>query len=415
MKKSVALMVGLRYTRAKKSNLFISIIALFAMVGIALGTIVLITVMSVMNGFQSELQDRILGMVPHVVVGERGDGLANWETVDEQIIKHKDVVATAPFIDAQAMFKARGSTRFGLVQGVLPEREKSVSIIDDYFIAGSLDNLVPKGYGIILGVGVARSLGVGMGDKVTLLIADGGTVSPAGFAPRQKRFTVVGVFETRAEADSMISMIHINDAAVFTRKGELVSAIRVTTNDVLNAQWTAYELRSELDDRYFVSDWNYTHGTLFKAIKMEKTMMGVLLTFIIFIAAFNIISTLVMVVNDKQSDIAILRTLGASPSKIMKIFIVQGCLYGVFGTLIGVVLGVSLAMNLADVVGFIEGLFNVNVIPGDVYFIGFLPSELHWDDVFVVTSVALLLTVLATLYPAWKASRVNPAEALRYE
>lgn len=415
MKKSVALMVGLRYTRAKKSNLFISIIALFAMVGIALGTIVLITVMSVMNGFQSELQDRILGMVPHVVVGERGDGLADWQSVDAQITKHKDVIATAPFIDAQAMFKARGNTRFGLVQGILPEKEKEVSIIDDYFVAGSLDNLRAKDYGIILGIGVARALGVGMGDKVTLLIADGGTVSPAGFAPRQKRFTVVGIFETRAEADSMISMIHIKDAAVFTRKGDLVSAIRVTTTNVLDAQWTAYDLRSKLDDIYFVSDWNYTHGTLFKAIKMEKTMMGVLLTFIIFIAAFNIISTLVMVVNDKQSDIAILRTLGASPSRIMKIFIVQGCLYGVFGTVIGVILGVALAMNLADVVAFIEGLFNVNVIPGDVYFIGFLPSELHWNDVFVVTSVALLLTILATLYPAWKASRVNPADALRYE
>ncbi len=408
-------MVGLRYTRAKKSNLFISIIALFAMIGIALGTIVLITVMSVMNGFQSELQDRILGMVPHVVVGERGDGLGDWQSVDKQIIEHKDVIATAPFIDVQAMFKARGNTRFGLVQGVLPDKEKSVSIIDDYFIAGDLNNLKPKEYGIILGVGVARSLGVGMGDKVSLLIADGGTVSPAGFAPRQKRFTVVGIFETKAEADGLISMIHMRDAAVFTRKGDKVSAIRVTTNNVLDAQWTAYELRSKLDDQYFVSDWNYTHGTLFKAIKMEKTMMGVLLTFIIFIAAFNIISTLVMVVNDKQSDIAILRTLGASPSSIMKIFIVQGCLYGVFGTILGVVLGVLLATNLSDVVGFIEGLFNVNVIPGDVYFIGFLPSELHWEDVTIVASVALLLTVLATLYPAWKASKVNPAEALRYE
>ena len=194
----------------------------------------------------------------------------------------KTLSRPAPFIDAQAMFKARGNTRFGLVQGILPEKEKEVSIIDDYFVAGSLDNLKAKDYGIILGIGVARALGVGMGDKVTLLIADGGTVSPAGFAPRQKRFTVVGIFETRAEADSMISMIHIKDAAVFTRKGDLVSAIRVTTTNVLDAQWTAYDLRSKLDDIYFVSDWNYTHGTLFKAIKMEKTMMGVLLTFIHF-------------------------------------------------------------------------------------------------------------------------------------
>lgn len=415
MKKSVALMVGLRYTGAKKSNHFISFIALVSMIGIALGTIVLITVMSVMNGFQSELQERILGMVPHIVVGERGDGLRDWEELEKEVIQHPDALAAAPFIDAQTMFKAGGNTRFGLVQGVLPEKEKQVSIIDDHFIAGSLANLKPREYGIILGIGVARSLGVSMGDKVTLLIADGATVSPAGFAPRQKRFTVVGLFEVRSEADSLIAMIHMRDAAAFTRKGKLISGLRITTNNVLNADWTAYELRNQLSDQYYVSDWNYTHGTLFKAIKMEKTMMGLLLTLIVAVAAFNIITTLVMVVNDKQSDIAILRTLGASPATIMKIFIVQGSLNGFIGTFVGVIGGVALAINLPDVVAYVENIFGVNVIPGDVYFIGFLPSELHWDDVILITSVALSLTILATLYPAWKASRTNPAEALRYE
>ena len=415
MKKSVAMMVGLRYTRAKKSNHFISFIGLVSMVGIALGTIVLITVMSVMNGFQSELQQRILGMVPHIVVSERGDGMRNWSQPDEQILAHEDVIATAPFIDAQAMFKAGGFTRFGLLYGVLPEREKEVSIVDDYFIAGSLDNLKAKDYGIILGIGVARSLGVGMGDKVTLLIANGGTVSPAGFAPRQKRFTVVGLFEVKSEYDSLIAMTHMSDAAAFTRKGDVISGISATTKNVLDAQWTAYELRGLLSDDYSVSDWNYTHGSLFKAIKMEKTMMGLLLTLIVAVAAFNIITTLVMVVNDKQADIAILRTLGASPATIMKIFIVQGSLNGIIGTCIGVIGGVALAINLPSVVGYVEQLFGVNVIPGDVYFIGFLPSELHWDDVAMITGVALSLTVLATLYPAWKASRTNPAEALRYE
>jgi len=419
MKKSVALMVGLRYTGAKKSNHFISFIALVSMIGIALGTLVLITVMSVMNGFQSEMQNRILGMVPHIVIGQRADGLADWRELAQEVSQHKDVLAAAPFIDAQAMFKANGSTRFGLVQGVLPDDEKKVSIIDDFFIAGSLDNLRAKDYGIILGIGVARSLGVSMGDKVTLLIADGASVSPAGFAPRQKRFTVVGLFEVRSEADNLIAMIHMQDAATFTRKGKLISGIRLTTNNVLDAQWTAYQIRSELDAKYdgeyYVSDWNYTHGTLFKAIKMEKTMMGLLLTLIVAVAAFNIITTLVMVVNDKQSDIAILRTLGASPATIMKIFIVQGSINGVIGTIVGVIGGVALALNLPAVIGFIEGLFGVNVIPGDVYFIGFLPSELHWDDVGLITVVALSLTVLATLYPAWKASKTNPAEALRYE
>jgi len=415
MKKSVALMVGLRYTGARKSNHFISFIALVSMMGIALGTIVLITVMSVMNGFQSELQERILGMVPHVVVGQRGEGVENWQQLESRVAQHPDVTATAPFIDVQAMFKAGSNTRFGLVQGVLPEKESKVSIIDEYFIAGSLEELQPKRYGIILGIGLARNLGVTLGDKVNLLIAEGATVSPAGIAPRTKRFTVVGLFEVRSEADTMMAMIHMRDAAVLTRKGELVSALRVTTKDVLNAQWTAYELRSELSNDYFVSDWNYTHGTLFKAIKMEKTMMGVLLTFIVAVAAFNIISTLVMVVTDKQADIAILRTLGASPATIMKIFMVQGSLNGVIGTVIGVIGGVALAINLPEVVGFIERLFGVSVVPGDVYFIGFLPSELHWQDVFIIGSVALSLTVLATLYPAWKASRTRPAEALRYE
>jgi len=213
----------------------------------------------------------------------------------------------------------------------------------------------------------------------------------------------------------MIAMIHIEDAATLTRKKGKVSGLRITVKDVINAPWTAIELRNNLNDNYYTTNWNRTHGTLFKAVKMEKTMLGVLLTLIIAVAAFNIITTLVMVVNDKQSDIAILRTLGASPATIMKIFIVQGSLNGVIGTIVGVICGVALALNLPEVVAFIESVFGVNVIPGDVYFIGFLPSELHWQDVFVITGVALCLTLLATLYPAWKASKTNPAEALRYE
>ena len=415
MKKSVALMVGLRYTSARKSNHFISFIAGVSMIGIALGTIVLITVMSVMNGFQSELQERILGMVPHVVVGHRGAGVSDWQSLESEIKKHPDVVSAAPFIDIQAMFTVGSNTRFGLVQGVLPEKESQVSIIDDHFLSGSLDSLMPGEFGIIIGVGLARNLGVTTGDKVTLVIAEGASISPAGISPRTKRFTIVGLFEVRSEADSMMALIHINDAAKLTRKGDKVSALRVTTNDVLNAQWTAYELRNQISDEYFVSDWNYTHGSLFKAIKMEKTMMGVLLTFIVAVAAFNIISTLVMVVTDKQSDIAILRTLGASPATIMKIFMVQGSLNGIIGTFLGVLGGIALAINLPEVVAFIENLFGVSVIPGDVYFIGFLPSELHWEDVVVIASVALSLTMLATIYPAWRASRTRPAEALRYE
>jgi lipoprotein-releasing system permease protein len=415
MKKSVSLMIGLRYTRAKKDNHFISFISLVSMLGIALGIVVLITVMSVMNGFESELRERILGMVPHIVVGDRGDGFEDWQSLEKQVLEHPEVIATAPFIDAQAMFRFRSNTKYGLVQGILPEKEQHVSIVDDYMIAGELDSLKPGEFGIILGVGMASSLGVSLGDKVTLLLADGATVSPAGISPRYKRFRVVGIFEVKSELDGVLAMIHLKDAAVLTRKGAKVSNLRVTTSNVLDAPLTAFQLRNMISDEFYISDWNYTHGTLFRAVKMEKKMMFILLAFIIAVAAFNIVSTLVMVVTDKQADIAILRTLGASPGTIMRIFMVQGSLNGIIGTFIGVIGGVALATNLADVVAFIEELWGVQVLPGDVYFIGFLPSVLKWSDVVNISVAALFMSTLATLYPAWKASKTKPAEALRYE
>jgi lipoprotein-releasing system permease protein len=415
MKKSVSLMIGLRYTRAKKDNHFISFISLVSMLGIALGIVVLITVMSVMNGFESELRERILGMVPHIVIGDRGDGFEDWKSLEKQVLEHPEVIAAAPFIDAQAMFRYRSYTKYGLVQGILPEKEKDVSIVDDYMIAGELDSLKPGEFGMILGVGMASSLGVSLGDKVTLLLADGATVSPAGIAPRYKRFRVVGLFEVKSELDGVLAMIHMKDAAVLTRKGNKVSNLRVTTSNVLDAPLTAFQLRNIVSDSFYISDWNYTHGTLFRAVKMEKKMMFILLAFIIAVAAFNIVSTLVMVVTDKQADIAILRTLGASPATIMRIFMVQGSLNGIIGTIIGVIGGVALATNLADVVAFIEDLWGVQVLPADVYFIGFLPSVLKWSDVLNIAVAALFMSSLATLYPAWRASKTKPAEALRYE
>lgn len=415
MKKSVSLMIGLRYTRAKKDNHFISFISLVSMLGIALGIIVLIAVMSVMNGFEAELRERILGMVPHIVIGDRGDGFEDWQSLEKKVLENPEVVAAAPFIDAQAMFRYKGYTKYGLLQGILPEKEKGVSVVDNYMIAGDLDSLKPGEFGIILGISMAGSLGVSLGDKVTLLLADGATVSPAGISPRFKRFTVVGLFEVKSELDGMFAMAHIKDVATLTRKGKKVSNLRVTTNNVLNADRTAYQLREVISDEYYVSDWNYTHGSLFKAVKMEKKMMFVLLAFIIAVAAFNIVSTLVMVVTNKQSDIAILRTLGASPATIMRIFVVQGSLNGIIGTFIGVIGGVALATNLADVVAFIEQLWGVQVLPGDVYFIGFLPSLLDWGDVINISLSALVMSTLATLYPAWKGSKTKPAEALRYE
>ncbi|WP_144394325.1 lipoprotein-releasing ABC transporter permease subunit [Pleionea sediminis] len=409
--------VGLRYTRAKRKNHFISFIALASMIGIALGVMVLITVMSVMNGFERELRERILGTVPHIVVGERtADGLQDWEGLVDRVVKDPGVVAASPYIDSTAMFQSSyGGTEFGVMQGVLPEKEAQVSVIEEYMIHGSLNDLKGGDYSVIVGVALARRLNLWHGDKITLMVLEGSTVSPAGISPRFRRFTITGIFETKSELDSRIAMIHIEDAAKLVRKPNSVTALRLKTDDVLSAHIVAQRLRAELGFDYWVTDWNRTQGPLFKAIQMEKNMMFILLTLIIAVAAFNIVSTMVMVVTDKQSDIAILRTLGASPATVMKIFMVQGSVNGVLGTLLGVISGVALATNLPDIVAWVEKQFGVSMVPGDVYFIGFLPSQLNTSDVTNITIAALLMSVLATVYPAWRASRTRPAEALKYE
>jgi lipoprotein-releasing system permease protein len=416
MKFPFALFVGLRYTRAKRKNHFISFIALASMLGIALGVMVLITVMSVMNGFERELRERILGTVPHIVIGERGDGVGDWRRLEQQVLQAPSVVAVSPYIDTTAMFKSEfAGTEYGILQGVLPEKESKVSVIEDYMLSGSLHELKAGEYGIIIGSAMARNLGLWVGDKITVLVVEGSTVSPAGISPRYRRFTIKGLFETKSELDSRVAMIHIDDAARLLRKGSKVSAVRVRVQEVLKAHIAADQLRAILGSDYWVSDWNRTQGPLFRAIQMEKNMMFILLTLIIAVAAFNIVSTMVMVVTDKQSDIAIMRTLGASPTTIMKIFIVQGSVNGVFGTLLGVLSGTALATNLPDIVQWFEQQFGIALVPGDVYFIGFLPSELIVSDVVHITLAALLMSVMATLYPAWRASKTRPAEALKYE
>lgn len=427
MKFPISWFVGLRYTRAKRRNHFISFIAIFSMLGIALGVMVLITVLSVMNGFERELRERILGTVPHVLVGQRGGGVEDWQGLAKKVYQAPGVVAVSPYIDSTAMFKSSyAGTEYGILQGILPDEEKRVSVIEDYMVSGSLDSLQPGEFGIILGSAMAQNLGLWAGDKVTVLVVEGSTVSPAGISPRYRRFTIEGIFETKSELDSRVAFIHIHDAGKLLRKGDTVSALRIKVQNVLEAHHTAHYLRgtySKVNDGkphglgsdYWVSDWNRTQGPLFRAIQMEKTMMFVLLTLIIAVAAFNIVSTMVMVVTDKQADIAILRTLGASPATILKIFVVQGSINGVFGTLLGVISGVALATNLPAIVAFFEQKFGVSVVPGDVYFIGFLPSELNYSDVIVITAVALGMSIAATLYPAWRGSRTRPAEALKYE
>jgi lipoprotein-releasing system permease protein len=409
------LFVGLRYTRAKRRNHFISFISLTSMLGIALGVAALITVLSVMNGFQEELRTRILGVASHVQITGQGDVLADWQAVAATATSDSRVIAAAPFVNGQGMLSFDGGVRASLIRGILPEREDQVAEIGKHMKAGTLAALRPGEFGIVLGSELARALAVMAGDKLTL-IAPQGQVTPAGIVPRIKQFTVVGIFEIGMfEYDSGLALIHLEDAQKLYRMENKVSGVRLKLHDLFQARQVAYELLPKLGADVFVSDWTRSHANFFRAVQMEKTVMFIILLLIVAVAAFNIVSTLVMAVTDKQPDIAILRTLGAAPSGIMVVFIVQGALIGVIGTLIGIVGGVLLALNIDVVVPFIENLFNVHFLAKDVYYISELPSDLQGADVVAIAAVSFLLSLLATLYPSWRASRVNPAEALRYE
>ncbi len=409
-----SLYVGLRYTGAKRSNHFISFISLVSMLGLMLGVAALILVLSVMNGFDRELKERILGMVPHATISGYGEPLQSWQDMADQIARQPGVLGTAPYIQAQGMLTEAGSVHGVQVTGVDPDRESQVSIIDQHMQSGSLQALKNQRFGIVLGAILARSLGVAEGDKVTLVLPEA-SVSVAGVVPRMKRFTVVGVFEVGAELDANLAYISLDDAAVIKRQGDGVDGIRLRFDDLFAAPEGVRRIASGLDGPYLVSDWTRSHGNLFQAIQMEKRMIGLLLFLIVFVAAFNIVSTLVMVVTDKKADIAILRTLGATSACIMRIFMVQGCLIGFVGTLLGTGLGVVLALTVTDLVAWLERALNIQFLSADVYFISYLPSQLQWDDVGMICTVALSIGFLATLYPAWRASRTQPAEALRYE
>jgi lipoprotein-releasing system permease protein len=409
-----SLYVGLRYTGAKRSNHFISFISLVSMLGLMLGVAALILVLSVMNGFDRELKQRILGMVPHATIAAYGESLQSWETVADDIARQPGVQGTAPYIQAQGMLTQGGSVHGVQVTGIDPVRENQVSIIGEHMREGSLAALGNERFGIVLGAILARSLGVGSGDKVTLVLPEA-SVSVAGVVPRMKRFTVVGVFEVGAELDANLAYISLEDAAIITRQGDGVDGIRLRFDDLFDAPAAVRQIASGLNGPYLVSDWTRSHGNLFQAIQMEKRMIGLLLFLIVFVAAFNIVSTLVMVVTDKKADIAILRTLGATSGRIMRIFMVQGCLIGTIGTLLGTGLGVLLALTVTDLVAWMERALGIQFLSADVYFISYLPSQLQWDDVTLICSAALTIGFLATLYPAWRASRTEPAEALRYE
>ena len=409
------LFIGLRYTRAKRRNHFISFISLTSMLGIALGVAALITVLSVMNGFQNELRTRILGVAAHVEISGPGDMLSDWQAVAKVAAADPRVAGTAPYVNAQGMLTYDGAVRGAIIRGILPEREEQVAAFARHMKSGSLTALKPGEYGIVLGAELARALAVIVGDKVTL-IAPQGQVTPAGIVPRLKQFRVVGIFEIGMfEYDSGLALIDLQDAQTLYRMQDQVSGVRLRLHDLYQAPQVAADLLPRLGADVYVTDWTRSHVNFFRAVQMEKNVMFIILLLIVAVAAFNIVSTLVMAVTDKQPDIAILRTLGAAPSGIMAVFIVQGALIGVIGTLIGVGGGVLLALNIHVVVPFIERLFHVHFLAKDVYYISELPSQLEWRDVITIAAVSFVLSLLATLYPSWRASRVNPAEALRYE
>ena len=409
------LQIGLRYTHAKRSNHFISFISIVSMAGIALGVMALIVVLSVMNGFQEELRSRILGVAAHLEITGPDDHLADWRGALAQAKRNKEVISGAPYINAQGMLANGESVRGAIIRGVLPDMENQVADFAQHMKAGKLTDLKPGRFGIILGAELARVLNVMPGDKVVLMTPQG-NITPAGVMPRVKQFTVTGIFEAGMfEYDSGLALINLRDAQKMLRMGDDVSGVRLKLDDLFRAPYVTRALSRSMIGQYYLTDWTQSHANFFRAVSIEKRMMFLILLLIVAVAAFNIVSTLVMAVTDKQADIAILRTLGAKPSSIMSIFMVQGSFIGVFGTLLGMASGVLIALNLEAIVPVIERIAGVDLFPADVYYINQLPSKLVWSDVGIICGVSLFISLAATIYPSWRASRINPAEALRYE
>ena len=409
------LFVGLRYTRAKRRNHFISFISITSMLGIGLGVAALIVVLSVMNGFQKELRATILGVVSHIQVVGLGGRLADWQLVAEEARRNPEVLASAPYVMAEGLLSHGRPVHGTIVRGIIPEREETVADIGEHMRDGSLDLLQSGSYRIALGIDLARSIGANVGDRV-MLIAPQGQVTPAGILPRLRQFTVSGIFELKNyQYDSGLALVHIEDAQKLFRFGDAVSGIRLKVRDLFDAPRVAEELSETLPPDVYVTDWTRSNANFFRAVQIEKRVMFIILLLIVAVAAFNIVSTLVMAVTDKRADIAILRTLGAAPRDVMKIFIIQGALIGVVGTVAGLLLGVVVALNIDVVVPAIENVLGFKFLAKDVYYISDLPSDLQLRDVSVIAATAFVLTLLATLYPSFKAARTNPAEALRYE
>lgn len=419
MFKPLSLYLGWRYTNAKRKNHFISFISLIAIGGIILGVTALITVLSVMNGFHKELRDQILGLAPHIVVTGFDRNLNDAPALEKNLNQaFPQLQHLSPLIEEQGMLSANGRSHFVNLSGIDPHHSIAEKPLNENMLVGSLDALKPGEYGIIIGKKLAKYLRVSQGDGV-LLISSATTATPAGIVPRTKKFTVVGIFSISRDYDNSLVFLNINDAQTLWRMKDQVQSVVGQIPDLYDAPALRHQVQTYLDDQafgeYWVYDWTTTHGTFFSALQLEKTMMFIILSLIIAVATFNILSTLVMVVTDKQSDIAILRTLGATPGMIVRIFMVQGCIIGLIGTAFGLLGGIALTLNVTHLVAGIEAYTGTQFIKENVYFLNYLPTELRISDVLKISVMSLLLSFLATLYPAWRASTVQPAEALRYE
>ncbi len=415
MYKPLIFYIGLRYTRAKRRTQFISFVTLASVLGIALSVTALITVLSVMNGFVSEISDRMLSMTAHATITGKYGQLDNWQELAQKVKNHPHVQGSAPFINGQVMINADRRVSGTMLSGILPEYEAKVSEVAEKMKAGKLSDLVAGQYSVVLGAELASYLGVMVGDKITVISPQVNS-TPAGVVPRMRRFTVVGVFQVGMyEYDRNMAFVHIDDAAKLFRMENAVSALRIKLDDLLNAPQITQALATEFYNDYRVSDWTMAHDNFFQAIKMEKRVMSIILLLMVAVAAFNIVSTLIMVVTDKRGDIAILKTQGLTSASVMGIFMVLGTVIGIFGTVLGTVGGVLLALNIAELVKTIEDIFGIKFLSAQVYYISDLPSQLIWTDVYAIAGMAFLLSLLATIYPAWQAAKVNPAEVLRYE
>lgn len=415
MFKPVTLFVGLRYIRAKRRNQFISFISLASMIGMALGIIAMITVLSVMNGFQKEMSGRILGMISHGTIMQKNQPLEDWRVLAKEVQKNPEVLGVAPITQMQGMLSFRGKMSPVMVNGIDPAQEDDVSILSQRITYGSYQALKPDEYGIIIGEATAGKLGVRIGTPLLLVIPTASnTVS--GITPKMQKVVVVGTFRVNADLDQSIAFIHYSDAAHINGwQPNQVAGFRLKLKDLYQAPLVISQIVKQLGNQYQGEDWTKTQGSLFSAMKMEKTMMGLLLMIVVAVAAFNIIATLIMVVADKRLDIAILRTLGATPGQIMTIFMVQGTVIGLIGVISGTILGILLTLNIDTVVGWIEKLTGKQLFSSDVFAISFLPVDMQTSDIVMVSIVALILSFVATLYPAYRASKTQPAEALRYE